>query len=208
MEKDQEILSAGLREIGITPTDQILGRFTAYIRELEKWNKVYNLTAITTAREIIIKHFMDSLLYLKAIPDGKVALCDVGSGGGFPGIPIAIVRSDILITLLEPSRKKIAFLRQMRRLLSLENIEIIDCRAEELVDSQFDFVVTRATFTIAEFIKKACHLVKNGGYLLLNKGPKFKEEILALSAQVEVAVISVQLAQGYATRNIIRVVCP
>ena len=125
MEKDRQILSAGLRELGIEPTEQILGHFDIYLRELKKWNKVYNLTAITDDREIIVKHFLDSLLYLKAIPDGQVTLCDVGSGGGFPGIPIAIVRRDLLITLLEPSRKKIAFLRQMRRLLSLENVEIL-----------------------------------------------------------------------------------
>ncbi|MGO9379111.1 MAG: 16S rRNA (guanine(527)-N(7))-methyltransferase RsmG [Dissulfurispiraceae bacterium] len=208
MEKDREILSAGLRDLGIDPSDQMLDQFATYLRELTKWNKVYNLTAITDTREIIVKHFLDSLLYLKAIPEGQVTLCDVGSGGGFPGVPIAIVRRELLITLLEPSRKKIAFLRQIRRLLSLKNIEIIDCRAEQVERSQFDVVMTRATFSVAEFMKKAGHLVREGGYLILNKGPKFEEEISKLPATVQVEVINIPLAQGHLTRNLIRVASP
>lgn len=205
MEKDWEILSAGLRELDIEPTARILGHFDTYLRELKKWNKVYNLTAITDDTEIIVKHFLDSILYLKAVPDGQLSLCDVGSGGGFPGIPIAIVRPDLLITLLEPSRKKIAFLRQMRRLLSLENVEVLGFRAEEMVDSRFDVVVTRATFSISDLLKKAGHLVREGGYLVLNKGPKFEEEISKLPADVRVEVIPIPLAPGHAMRNLIRV---
>jgi len=208
LEKDREVLSAGLSELGIEPTEQILGHFDTYLRELKKWNKVYNLTAITDDREIIVKHFLDSLLYLKAIPDGQVTLCDVGSGGGFPGIPIALVRRDLLITLLEPSRKKIAFLRQMRRLLSLENVEILCFRAEEMVDSRFDVIVTRATFSIADLLKKAGRLVREGGYLILNKGPKFEAEIAELPAKVQVEVITIPLAQEHTTRRLIRVTSP
>jgi 16S rRNA (guanine527-N7)-methyltransferase len=208
LEKDREILSAGMRELGIEPADEIIGHFDSYLRELKKWNKVYNLTAITDDREIIVKHFLDSLLYLKAIPDGQVTLCDVGSGGGFPGIPIAIVRRDLLITLLEPSRKKIAFLRQIRRLLSLVNVEILSFRAEEMVDSQFDVIVTRATFSIADLMKKAGRLVREGGYLILNKGPKFEAEIAKLPAEVQVEVIAIPLAQGHTTRRLIRVTSP
>ena len=208
MEKEREILSAGLGDLGIKSADEIIAHFETYLRELKKWNKVYNLTAITDDREIIVKHFLDSLLYLKAIPDGQVTLCDVGSGGGFPGIPIAIVRRDLLITLLEPSRKKIAFLRQMRRLLSLENVEVLCFRAEEMVDSQFDVIVTRATFSIADLLKKASHLVRGGGYLILNKGPKFEAEIAQLPSEVQVEVITIPLAKEHTTRRLIRVTSP
>ena len=131
-----------------------------------------------------------------------------GSGGGFPGIPIAIVRRDLLITLLEPSRKKIAFLRQMRRLLSLENVEVLCFRAEEMVDSQFDVIVTRATFSIADLLKKASHLVRGGGYLILNKGPKFEAEIAQLPSEVQVEVITIPLAKEHTTRRLIRVTSP
>jgi 16S rRNA (guanine527-N7)-methyltransferase len=208
LEKNWEILSAGLCELGIEPAFEIIGHFETYLRELKKWNRVYNLTSITDDREIIVKHFLDSLLYLKAIPAGQVTLCDVGSGGGFPGIPISIVRRDLLITLLEPSRKKIAFLRRMRRLLSLENVEVLAFRAEEMLDSQFDVVVTRATFSIVDLLKKAGHLVRVGGYLILNKGPKFEAEIAQLPSEVQVEVISIPLAQGHTTRRVIRVTSP
>lgn len=205
MEKERQILTEGLIELGIDPTAAMIGQFDVYLRELKKWNKTYNLTAITDDREIIIKHFLDSLLYLKAIPDSCHALCDVGSGGGFPGIPIAMVRPDLLITLLEPSRKKIAFLRQIRRLLSLQNVEILNFRAEEIVESQFDAVVTRATFSIADLIKKAGHLLKPGGFFLLNKGPKFDQEIGKLPPSVRFEVMTVSLSKTDLTRNLIKV---
>jgi 16S rRNA (guanine527-N7)-methyltransferase len=205
LEKVREILSSGLRELGIEPTERVLDSFDTYLRELKKWNKVYNLTAITDDKEIIVKHFLDSLLYLKAFPEGIQTLCDVGSGGGFPGIPIAIIRPDLLITLLEPSRKKIAFLRQVRRLLSLENVEVLDFRAEDIADSRFDAVLTRATFSVADLLKKAGHLIAEDGYLILNKGPRFEEEIVKVPAEVTTEVIAIPLAGGNTTRNLIRI---
>ncbi len=182
-----------------------MGQFETYLHELKKWNNVYNITAITDNREIVIKHFLDSLLYLKAFPKEPFTLCDVGTGGGFPGIPIAIIRLDISVTLLEPSRKKIAFLRQIRRLLSLKNIEILNYRAEDVVESQFDIVVTRATFSIAELIKKAGHLLKPGGFFILNKGPKFDEEIRKLPPSVRFEIFTASLSGAGLTRNLIRV---
>ncbi|HTZ18640.1 MAG TPA: 16S rRNA (guanine(527)-N(7))-methyltransferase RsmG [Dissulfurispiraceae bacterium] len=208
MEKERQILKEGLDELGIDPTAEVLDQFDIYLRELKKWNKAYNLTAITDDRDIVIKHFLDSLLYLKAIPEGPLTLCDVGTGGGFPGIPIAIVRPDLLITLLEPSRKKIAFLRQLRRLLSLQNIEILGFRAEELVDSQFDVIVTRATFSISNLLTKAGHVMKAGGVFILNKGPKFEEEVGKLPGSVHYEVIRVSLVKTQLTRNLIRVSSP
>lgn len=208
MEKAREILTAGLRELGIVPTPKVLDHFAIYLRELKKWNKVYNLTAITDDDEIVVKHFLDSLLYLKALPDGQITICDVGSGGGFPGLPLAIVRPDLLITLLEPSRKKIAFLRQVRRLLSLENVETLNFRAEELVDSQFDAVVTRATFSIADLLKKAGHIVKPGGFFILNKGPKYEEELGKMPPSLACEVIQVALSQAQLSRNLIKITNP
>lgn len=205
MEKSREILTAGLRELGIDPKSETITTFDLYRNELKKWNRVYNITSITDDNKIVVKHFLDSLLYLKAIPQGHLTLCDVGSGGGFPGIPLAIIRQDIEVTLLEPARKKIAFLRQIRRLLSLENVEIIDCRAEDMEESEYDVVVTRATFTVSDMLEKAGHLMKKGGLLILSKGPKYEEEIKQLSTSVTCDVITVSLAEAALSRHLIRI---
>jgi 16S rRNA (guanine527-N7)-methyltransferase len=197
-----------LRELGIDPTASILDQFDVYLRELKKWNKVYNITAITEDIDIIVKHFLDSLLYLKAVQQEPFSLCDVGTGGGFPGIPIAMVRKDISVALLEPSRKKVAFLRQIRRLLSLTNIEIIDARAEQLEGRQFDVVVTRALFSVPDMLKKAGHLARTGGFFILNKGPKFEEEVGKLPPSVHYEIMSVSLANAQLSRNLIRVSSP
>jgi len=206
--QEREILTDGLLELGMEPRVETVAAFDLYRQELKKWNKVHNITSITDDNEIVIKHFLDSLLYLKAIPAGKLTLCDVGSGGGFPGLPIAIIRQDIEATLLEPSRKRVAFLRRMRRLLSLKNLEIIDARAEEVTDRQFDVVVTRALFTVSDMIKKAGHLVRKGGILVLNKGPKFEEEVRKLPLSVSAEVMSVTLEKAQLTRNLITVASP
>jgi 16S rRNA (guanine527-N7)-methyltransferase len=198
-----EILKSGLSSLGIDPGTRIVAAFDLYRNELKKWNKVHNITSITDDDEIVIKHFLDSLLYLKAIPIDKPALCDVGSGGGFPGLPIAIVRPDFSVTLLEPARKKAAFLKQMRRLLGLKNVEIIACRAEELEESEFDVVVTRATFSIQDMLVKAGHLIRKGGVLIMSKGPGYEEEIKQLPALYHAEVTPASLAQADLTRNLI-----
>ena len=203
MAKEREILTAGLRELGLDPADAAIAAFDLYRDELKKWNKVHNITSITDDDEIVIKHFLDSLLYLKAIQMDRPALCDVGSGGGFPGLPIAIVKPDFNMTLLEPARKKAAFLKQMRRLLGLKNVEIIACRAEELEESEFDVVVTRATFSIEDMLAKAGHLIKKSGVLIMSKGPGYEEEIKQLPALYHAEVTPVRLAHADMTRNLV-----
>jgi 16S rRNA (guanine527-N7)-methyltransferase len=203
LEKERQILTEGLRELGIDPLAGLLDQFDVYLRELKKWNRVYNLTAITDDRDVVVKHFLDSLLYLKVLPQGHFTLCDVGTGGGFPGIPIAIIRQDITVTLLEPSRKKIAFVRQMRRLLALKNVEIINLRAEEMEGRQFDMVVTRATFPVAGLMKKAGHLLKPGGLFVLSKGPRYEDELKDLPAGIKAEVIVASIPKTGLSRNLL-----
>jgi 16S rRNA (guanine527-N7)-methyltransferase len=203
LEKNAQILTAGLRELGITPSDGLIATFDIYLRELQKWNKVHNITAITDGGEITTKHFLDSLIYLKAIPPETKDLCDVGSGGGFPGLPIAIIRRSVEVTLLEPARKKMIFLRQMRRTLNLRNIEIIQDRAEGVEERQFDIVVTRATFTISDMLKKAGHLIKPTGILIMSKGPNYEEELSGLPDSYSAYVMPVSLKIRPMTRNLI-----
>lgn len=200
-----EILKSGLSELGIKATDDIPCKFETYLHELKKWNRAYNLTALKTDEEIIIKHFLDSLLYLKVIPEGRWSVCDIGSGAGFPGIPMAVARPELAVALIEPSRKKTAFLRHMKNRLSLQNVEVIESRIEDVKDRQFEIAVTRALFSIADLIKKAGHVLKEGGFFVLNKGPKFEDEIKNISGDVKFEIFPTALPGASLQRNLIKV---
>ncbi len=187
-----ELLRDGLIELGFPPSDDQIKAFMTYLSELKKWNKAYNLTGLKKDEDIIIKHFLDSLLYLKTTPvgidsyrDGEIRVADVGSGAGFPGIPIKIMRPEIEMFLIEPSRKKSAFLRHIIRRLELKQIEVLEKRIEETKVNQelaqpVDVALTRALFSIKDFLKKASHIVRQDGILILNKGPKVNEELKML----------------------------
>jgi 16S rRNA (guanine527-N7)-methyltransferase len=178
----KELLKIGLEESGLLHSNEQIDAFMTYLSELKKWNKAYNLTGIEKDEDIVIKHFLDSLLYLRAMPPGEPRIADAGSGAGFPGIPVKIMRPQTEIYLIEPSQKKTAFLRHIIRRLAMDKIEVIESRVEQIKVNQelplpVDVAVTRALFSIGEFIKKAAHIVKRGGSLVLNKGPKVKEEM-------------------------------
>ena len=199
------ILTSGLNELGIAYDEAIVQKFETYLHELKKWNRAYNLTSLKTDEEIIIKHFLDSLLYLKVIPEGQLSICDIGSGAGFPGIPMAIVRPDLAVALIEPSRKKTAFLRHMKNRLSLQNVEVIESRVEDIKDRQFDIAVTRALFSVGDLIKKAGHVLKKGGFFILNKGPKFEDEIKDISGDIKFEIFPIALPGAFLQRNLIKV---
>ena len=173
----EALLKKGLDELSLEYTSAQLRAFLTYLAELKKWNKAYNLTALKTDEEIVTKHFLDSLLYLKAMPEGRISVMDVGSGAGFPGIPIKIMRSEVGMHLLEPSRKKAGFLRHNIRVLELNGIEVWENRIEEAGSLIVDVAVTRALFGIREFAVKALPHVREGGRLILSKGPRVKEEL-------------------------------
>jgi 16S rRNA (guanine527-N7)-methyltransferase len=201
----EKLLINGLKELDIEPLDTIISRFDKYLFELKKWNRAYNLTALKKDEDIIIKHFFDSLLYLKIIPEGQWNICDIGSGAGFPGIPVAIVRPELNIVLIEPSRKKSAFLRHMKRTLMLNNVEVLEKRVEDVKDKLFDIAVTRALFSISDLIEKAGHVLKKDGFFILNKGPKLEDEIIRLPDNVKFEVVTVTLPCTPLQRNLIKV---
>lgn len=186
--RPEELLKKGLSDLGLSSTEEQIQAFMTYLAELKKWNRAYNLTALKADEDIVTKHFLDSALYFKALPPSIKALqlADIGTGAGFPGIPIKILCPEADITLLEPSRKKTAFLRHMLRTLHLrEGITVLEKRIEKLgknYEGTFDFIVSRATFTIEDFLEKACPYVKEKGRLVLSKGPKAFDEIDSLSS--------------------------
>lgn len=205
--KPDELLKDGILELGFPPSKEQINSFITYLSELKRWNKAYNLTGLKKEEDIIIKNFLDSLLYLKAIPDGEIKIADVGSGAGFPGIPIKIIRPEIEMFLIEPSRKKSAFLRHIIRQLGLENIGVIENSIEGITLNHellfpVDIAVTRALFSIRDFIKKATPIVKEGGKLILNKGPKVQEE-LKLLKDIKYEILTLELPMSDIKRHIV-----
>ncbi len=190
--KPEKLLIEGLDEIGLSCSQDQIAAFMTYLAELKKWNRAYNLTALKTNEEIVIKHFIDSLLYLRALEGhpavkrknyNSVKIADAGAGAGFPGIPIKLYKSEIDITLIEASRKKALFLRHIIRVLNLKRAHVINKRLETLdknYENTFDIIVSRATFKIKDFLEKTCPYVKDSGRLILSKGPRVDEEIAEL----------------------------
>lgn len=205
MEAAHKLLRDGLTALDIEPTGRLIGYFETYLRELKRWNQTYNLTALKNDRDIVIKHFLDSLLYLRFLPSGKHSIADVGSGAGFPGIPLALVRNELSVSLIEPTRKKVAFLKNSKRELSLENVEVIGARVEEVEGRNFDVVVTRALFSVKDFIEKAGHLVKENGFCLVSKGPRVEEELKDLPPSVRYEVVKVLLPLTDLNRSLIKI---
>ncbi|MDI1471243.1 rRNA small subunit 7-methylguanosine (m7G) methyltransferase GidB [Thermodesulfovibrio sp. N1] len=184
--------------------EAVYDKFLIYLTELKKWNKTYNLTSIEDEKEIIVKHFLDSLLYLSFIPEKSLNIADIGSGAGFPGVPIAIVREDLKILLIEPSWKKCVFLKNIKRKLELPNIEVYQMKAEE-VEKKFDIVVSRALWSMKEFIEKCKHLLKENGYFLISKSLKLQEELKELPQKYKVQIKEFDLPLINGKRYIIRI---
>jgi 16S rRNA (guanine527-N7)-methyltransferase len=181
--KPEDLLKQGLTELDISCSEKQVRAFLTYLSELKKWNRAYNLTGLKTDDDIIIKHFLDSLLYIKALPSSPFHMADIGAGAGFPGMPVRIMMPEITLTLIESSRKKAAFLRNMVRTLGLKRVTVLEERIEHLgseFGQFFDTIVSRATFSIREFLAVACSYVRPGGTLVLNKGPKVRDELAEL----------------------------
>jgi len=213
----EELLKEGLNQIGFSCSEEQKNAFMTFLSELKKWNRAYNLTALKTDEDIIIKHFLDSLLYLKAILNSELKIADVGTGAGFPGIPIKIIQPEMDITFIEPSRKKSAFLRHIIRTLKLKRVSILEKRIETLGESYektYDVIVSRATFKIKDFLKKACPYVKEHGRLVLSKGPKISEEAKELKNHGKIEdilrfplIIKVDTINFQAERNLLILRC-
>lgn len=155
-------------------------KFLKYYEYLIEENKKYNLTSITEKEEAYIKHFIDSLEMDKIIDLNNVSLCDVGSGAGFPGVPLKIEHESIALTIIEPIGKRVNFLNNLVSLLDLKNVSVINARAEDYGKenrSEFDIVCARAVSDTSILLELLAPLCKVGGKIILYKGEKGKEEI-------------------------------
>jgi 16S rRNA (guanine527-N7)-methyltransferase len=174
-------LAAGVSELGLALAPAQLEALGTLVSELADWNTRMNLTAITDPAEVVDKHLLDSLAVLPLLKGLQVA--DVGTGAGFPGLPLAIADPDRRYTLVESTGKKAKFLRHAVERLNLPNVDVVQERAESYTPHRpFDSVVARALGPLAEFVRVAGHLAGRGGRLLAMKGKVPEAEIKALPA--------------------------
>lgn len=179
-----DLLTDSLKEFHITLTNEQFRQFQIYYELMIEWNSFMNLTAITEMDEVIMKHFVDSVSLIQAVPDlaqKEYSLIDVGTGAGFPGIPLKIVFPDLKITLLDSLNKRVKFLNQVLLDLSLENISAVHGRAEDLAQQneyreQYDFCVSRAVANLATLSEYCLPFVKKKGYFISYKSEKITEE--------------------------------
>jgi len=169
-------LERGLEELGIPLGPEAMTRLIDYLALLQKWNRVYNLTAIQDVEKMVSVHLLDCLAVVPHLGNGRVL--DVGSGAGLPGIPLAVAKSGVHVSLLESSHKKAAFLRQAVAELRLKNADVICERVESWHPvEKFDWIVSRAFAGLAEFVALTGHLLAPGGALAAMKGVYPFEEI-------------------------------
>lgn len=185
----EEQVGRGLVSMGISVSPMQRARLTAHLELIAKWNRVHNLTAIRETSQMVVLHLLDSLSILPRL-DGARSIVDVGTGPGFPGIPIAIVRDDAAVTLVESSHKKCAFLQQAKTELDLANVGIACERVEHFKPTApFDAVVSRAFSDLSDFVAQAAHLVAPGGKLIAMKGVYPFDEIARVPATHRVAEV-------------------
>jgi 16S rRNA (guanine527-N7)-methyltransferase len=186
------MLEEGVQALGVELSAAQHEQLLDYVTLLAKWNAVYNLTAIRDPRQMLIQHILDSLSILPHLPAREsAAVLDVGSGGGLPGIVLAIARPDWSVTLNDIVHKKTAFQSQAKAELGLANLSVVTGRVESLrpgveVPKKFDLIVSRAFAELADFVTLARHLVADGGAIWAMKGVRPDGEIERLPAGAQV----------------------
>ena len=164
--------------------------FYDYMKYLLNWNEKINLTAIKEEKEFIVKHFVDSLSISEIVGDNK-RIIDVGTGGGFPGIPLKLLNENLNVSLVDSVNKKIMVLNDIINKMKLNNIEAIHTRAEDLAKKKeyregFDIAVSRAVSNMNTLVEYLLPFVKIGGYVVCMKGPGYEEELNASKTAIEI----------------------
>ena len=177
------LLQQSCEKMGITLTEHMTTQFMAYMDLLLSWNEKMNLTAITEQNDVILKHFADCVSVLPHLAlQGNESVIDVGTGAGFPGIPLKIACPSISVTLLDALQKRIGFLEEVTNALSLQNVACVHSRAEDggqnqQYREQFDLCVSRAVANLAVLSEYCLPFVKVGGRLAALKGPDAAKEV-------------------------------
>ena len=186
-------IEQGVAAMGVPLPKGAPQKMEQHLQLVEKWNRVHNLTAVREASQMVVIHVLDSLTLLPHLGGAK-RVVDVGTGAGFPGIPLAIARPEISFTLLDSSHKKCSFLEQARAELGLANVQVVCERVEQWKpDTAFDAVVSRAFAELSDFVTQSQHLAAPGARFLAMKGVYPFEEIARMPSTHKVAQV-VELA--------------
>ncbi len=175
-------LTEASHAIGVKLGKRHIALFEEYYRELLFWNAKINLVSVKSELDIPIKHFIDSLTPLKFVKNKNCSLLDIGTGAGFPGIPLKIAEDRLRVTLLDSSRKKVSFLKNIVRKLQLHNTTVINRRAELLMKDEayrgiFDVIISRASFKLPQFLTIGEYFISPDGILIAMKGINIDEEL-------------------------------
>jgi 16S rRNA (guanine527-N7)-methyltransferase len=200
----QQRIEAGLASMAIDLPEAAVNRMAAHLELVAKWNRVHNLTAVRETEQMVVLHLLDSLSVLPHLGAAR-SLVDVGTGAGFPGIPVAIARPDIRVTLLDSSHKKAIFLEQARAELGLDNVAVACERVQEhRPERGYDVVLSRAFSELADFVGQAGHLAAPQGRFLAMKGVYPFEEIARVPATHRVAgVVELAVPELDAKRHLV-----
>jgi 16S rRNA (guanine527-N7)-methyltransferase len=200
-------LAAGIEDLGLLLQASQREQLLAYINLLTKWNEVYNLTAIRGEPEMVSQHLLDALSIIPHVPGRR--FLDVGSGGGLPGIPLAIAQPESDVTLLDSNQKKVAFLQQALIELGLRNARVCSMRVEAWHPAErFDVIVSRAFSDLAEFVERSQHLLAEHGVFAAMKGVYSTAEIERLPNEFKVRSVQRLLVPGLAAeRHLVLVEC-
>ena len=200
----QESIEQGLGTMGVALPTGAAARMAAHLELVAKWNRVHNLTAVRETDQMVVLHVLDSLSLLPHLGPAKTMI-DVGTGAGFPGIPVALARPDIEVTLLDSSRKKCTFLEQAKAELGLANVKVACERVEAWRPAEgYEAVASRAFAELSDFVTQARHLVAPGGRMLAMKGVYPFEEIARVPASHRVAqVVELSVPSLEAKRHLV-----
>jgi 16S rRNA (guanine527-N7)-methyltransferase len=173
----------GLQSLGLALNTQQIEQFLVFRRELLDWNTRMNLTAIIDPEEVLLRHFLDSLSLLAVYPQLDAQVIDIGTGAGFPGLPLKIARPAWRMTLLEATGKRVTFVRHVISLLGLKDIEVVQGRAEELAHkqeyrAQYDLVTARAVAAFATLLEYSAPYCRVGGSIIFPKKGDLSEELV------------------------------
>jgi 16S rRNA (guanine527-N7)-methyltransferase len=180
----EDLLALGIDGLGLNLSEANIADLELFLQEMGRWNQVHNLTAIEDQADSVRLHLIDSIAVLPVLrqflksPNPRIA--DLGSGGGLPAIPIAIIQTDWRLTLIEAIRKKTAFLQHVRGKLKLKNIEVLSERVENVAlqqPGQFDAVISRAFTNLARFLELSLPLLKPDGLVFAMKAKRADEEM-------------------------------